>query len=213
MTVSAAPLMPHARSTERARRTALAALAATAVLTLAACAPADQPASEPSAGQAVTTPEQALTELGLSADQPVEELVSALEDTHRDRELGLMGSVTPESVQLTVGQEQLAVPLAEDRFYLSVAPFETTTHECFLHSLAGCQGELVDQEMTVTFTDARGEVLVDEQRTSYTNGFVGLWLPADTTGTLTVEVDGRSGSQQVSTGAEDPTCLTTLQVS
>ena len=67
--------------------------------------------------------------------------------------------------------------------------------------------------MTVTFTDARGEVLVDEQRTSYTNGFVGLWLPADTTGTLTVEVDGRSGSQQVSTGTEDPTCLTTLQVS
>lgn len=65
----------------------------------------------------------------------------------------------------------------------------------------------------ITVTDADGVVLVDEERATYANGFVGLWLPADTTGTLTVEVDGRSGSQQVSTGAEDPTCLTTLQVS
>jgi len=198
--------------------------AAAAVLLLAGCsAPAATPgadggtASGPASGSSPATAaagsgESLLADYGLEG-RGTEEVVAALDATHEDRERGLAASVTPEEVVLADGERQETLPVPEGRFYLAVAPFETTTHECFHHSLAGCQGELVDTPVHVTVTAADGEVLVDEERTTYANGFVGLWLPAGIEGTIAVEAKGRSATADIGTGADDPTCLTTLQLS
>lgn len=57
-----------------------------------------------------------------------------------------------------------------------------------------------------------GQTVLDETRTTYDNGFVGLWLPRGLTGTLTIEHDGKTATSPVSTGADDPTCLTSMQL-
>lgn len=146
---------------------------------------------------------------GLSATQ----IVDTLDASTEARPLSLGASVTPTHVTLTDGGQEIALPLPEDSFYLSVAPFVTTTHECFLHSLASCQGEMVQEQIQVRITDADGTTLVDEPVTTGTNGFAGFWLPRDITGTIQVEHDGRTGAVDFATDAESPTCLTGLQLS
>jgi hypothetical protein len=141
-----------------------------------------------------------------------EEVVEVLDSTHEDREKGLAASVTADQVVLADRDRQVTLDVPQDRFYLAVAPYETTTHDCFHHSLSGCQGELVDTPVRVTVTDAGGTVLVDEERTTYANGFVGLWLPADIEGTIEVRARGKSATADIATGAEDPTCLTTMRL-
>lgn len=146
---------------------------------------------------------------GLSTQQ----VVDRLDATQDDRASGLVGSVKPDAVVLTDaegGRATLAVPA--DAFYLSIAPYLTKTHDCFHHNLASCQGELVDEAIRVRVTDAAGATLVDRDVTTFANGFAGLWLPRGITATLTVEALGRSATTPISTGADDPTCLTTLQL-
>jgi hypothetical protein len=155
--------------------------------------------------------EALLAEYGFEGGTP-EEVVAELDSTHEDREKGLTASVTADQVVLADQARQVALDVPEDRFYLAVAPYETTTHDCFHHSLSGCQGELVDTPVHVTVTGSDGTVLVDEERTTYANGFVGLWLPADIEGTLEVRTRGKTATADIATGAEDPTCLTTLRL-
>ena len=64
----------------------------------------------------------------------------------------------------------------------------------------------------MTVTDDSGEVLVDEQMATFDNGFVGMWLPRGTTGTIEMEYDGKSGVVDFGTGKDDPTCVTTLKL-
>ncbi|WP_255375519.1 CueP family metal-binding protein [Saccharomonospora sp. CUA-673] len=109
-------------------------------------------------------------------------------------------------------QREIAVPLGEDRFYLSVAPYVDETHECYYHSLTTCRGELANEDIGVRIIDETGEVLVDEQVTTFDNGFVGFWLPRDIEGTIEVTHDGRTGQSNFSTSKEGATCLTTLQL-
>lgn len=145
---------------------------------------------------------------GLSGQQIVEELEASTEQ----RPLRLGASVGEDELLLDDGTTEVTVPLPEDEFYLSVAPFVTQTHECFYHSLSGCQGELAGEDVAVTITDASGDVLVDEEMTTYTNGFVGFWLPREITGTIEVSADGYTGSAPFSTTDGSPTCITTLQL-
>lgn len=111
---------------------------------------------------------------------------------------------------------QARMPMPEDRFYLSVAPFRDQTHPCDLHSLTGCVGELGSTEVQVRVVSEDGTVLVQEQRETAENGFVGLWLPRDVRGTVHVSSRGPEGvvrgSAPFGTGDQDPTCLTTLQL-
>ncbi|GMA34464.1 CueP family metal-binding protein [Demequina litorisediminis] len=70
--------------------------------------------------------------------------------------------------------------MPDDAFYVSLAPYVDTTHECYFHSLTTCTGEMQGEDIDVTVTDVEtGEVLVDEAMTTFDNGFVGLWLPRD----------------------------------
>lgn len=69
------------------------------------------------------------------------------------------------------------------------------------------------EEVHVTVTDtATGDILIDEPRTTYDNGFLGLWLPRDVTGELTIEHEGATATAPIATGEDDLTCLTSAQL-
>lgn len=130
----------------------------------------------------------------------------------QDRPADLMASVHVNELRLSAGAEELSLDLPEDRFYLSFAPYVNQTHECYYHSLTTCLGELSNEDVQVTVTNEAGEVVVDEELTTFDNGFVGLWLPRDLQGTLRVSAEDGTGQVPVSTGTDDPTCLTTIQL-
>ena len=138
------------------------------------------------------------------------EIVEALDQTETARPLPLMGSVRYDGVLLSDGTVEEVVPIEGDEFYLSLAPYETFTHDCFFHNVGTCQGELVGEDVHVTISTDDGEVLVDEDATTYANGFVGFWVPKDVKGTITVEKDGKVAESPFSSDAEGATCVTTL---
>jgi hypothetical protein len=188
------------------------ALAAAAVLAMAGCA-SSPTAADPTEPPAAESP--ILAAYGL-AGLDGREIVERLERTPVDaRQPDLMASVRPGELLLSqVGSDEpTVVDLADDEFYLSVAPYLEQTHDCYFHSLTTCRGELAGEAVHVTITDrATGEVLVDEPTETFDNGFVGFWLPSGIDATITVEYEGLSASQDISTGADDPTCLTTLRL-
>lgn len=144
------------------------------------------------------------------------ELVDQLDRMTRDeRPTDLFASVRSDSVLLQDTQtgDEATVELPDDQFYLSFAPYLSSTHDCFYHSLTTCTGELFNEDVDVTIVASDGEVLVDDTLTMFDNGFVGVWLPADIEATLTVDYDGKTGTTEIGTGDDDPTCLTTLRLS
>ncbi|MDR2998102.1 MAG: CueP family metal-binding protein [Microbacterium sp.] len=184
--------------------------AAVAALLLAGCAAPGAPApadASPSAADLLA--EHDLD--GLDARGVVDRL-DALPVA--ERPVDLIASVRPDRVELSDQDGRTAsLPLPDDAFYASIAPYAERTHECFFHSLTTCLGELPNAEVRVIVTDADGTVVLDEVRTTNDNGFVGLWLPRGIRGTITVERDGLRASEPFATDADSPTCLTTLQLS
>lgn len=132
------------------------------------------------------------------------------------RPAGLMAAVHPDSLVLSDGAgRQSVLPLPQEEFYVSVAPYSQQTHDCYFHSLTTCQGELANESLKVTVTEkSSGQVLIDDEERTFGNGFVGLWLPRGIEATLRIEHEGKTASQLISTAnADDPTCLTTLRLS
>lgn len=202
----------------------LTAIAAAATLLIASGCGSDAGESESaatdtgtSASQSTATSSSAdgdasfLEALGL-ADAGVEEVVHGLETTGADREAGIVGSVRYDHIVFTspAGEHTMAIP--DGDFYVSIAPFVDQTHECYYHNLATCQGELVDEDLDVTITTADGQVLIDDTVTTFQNGFAGFWLPRDMEGTIEISYDGKSVTAPIATGPDDPTCVTTLQL-
>lgn len=191
------------------------AVAAVCLLVLAGCSSAQD--EDPAAGAttAVATAEPGdtafLEQFGLAGTDDPRDIVTALDRTNDDRDSSVMGSVRYDSVVFTTADGETTVPI-EDGFYLALAPYVEQTHDCYYHNLATCQGELVGEDLDVTITTDDGAVLVDETVTTYDNGFVGFWLPRDIAGTIEVTHDGRSVTGPIATGPDDPTCLTTLQL-
>lgn len=142
------------------------------------------------------------------------EVVDRLDRLRRaDRPADLMASVRPDEVVVSAGGDEVSLPVPADLFYLSVAPYVDQTHECFHHSLTTCTGELSATEVEVRIVDeTRGDVLVEETRTTFANGFTGFWLPRGVAGTLEISYDGKRGETDFATDLESPTCLTTLQL-
>ena len=130
-----------------------------------------------------------------------------------ERPQDLLASVLPESLSLSdAAGTEISLPLPDGEFYVSIAPFVEATHECVMHSLTTCLGELQEQELEVSVTTADGEVLLDEVRATAPNGFLGLWLPRDQELTVTLAREGASASGPLLTDAEAPTCVTTMQL-
>ncbi|MCB8045301.1 CueP family metal-binding protein [Microbacterium oxydans] len=191
---------------------AAATLAAALVLTGCATAPSHEPASPSTNSQAVDTGFLADHDLdGLDAAQVIERL-----DTMpvADRPTDLIASVQPDALVLTDDQKrETRLPMPEDEVYISVAPYREQTHDCYFHSLTTCLGELANTAVQVTLTGEDGDVLLDEVRQTYDNGFVGIWVPRGIKATLTIEHEGRTGTVTISTmNEDDATCITTLQL-
>lgn len=140
------------------------------------------------------------------------EVVEQLDRTNEDRSTGLSASVTYDSVILQDNGQEIVLEMPEDQFYLAVAPWTTTTHECFHHSLSGCQGELANTPVQVRITAADGTVLVDESTSTYENGFAGFWLPKDITGSLQITSAAGTATQDFGTFEDSPTCITTMRL-
>lgn len=190
----------------------LAALSLAALVALTGCSAQPAAPSNPSAPAAAPANQDVLASVGL-AGLDGRQIVEKLDQDPAARPLNMKASVRPDHVVIGSAAGEVNVPIeGEDSFYLSIAPYATQTHECYFHSLATCRGEMVSAPVTVKIVDDAGTVLVDEQATTYANGFVGFWLPKDIKGTVTVTADGRTGSVPFATGPEDATCLTTLQV-
>ncbi|GAA4287562.1 CueP family metal-binding protein [Georgenia daeguensis] len=205
-------------------RRRIAVAAAGVVLVLAGCSTTEPGAGETSGAGAGETAAAGATEAassgvegrlaaydldGLEADDIVDELDRL---PLAERPDDLMASVRVDQLVLSDGEEELAMELPQDRFYVSVAPFVEQTHECFYHSLTTCTGELGGEEVQVTIVDDAGEVLVDERTTTYDNGFVGFWLPREVAGTIRVSYDGLEGEAAFSTTDDGATCVTTLKL-
>lgn len=130
-----------------------------------------------------------------------------------DRPTDLRFSIRPDGLMVMDADRETVVEMPEDMFYVSMAPYIDQTHDCYFHSLTTCTGELGNVEMHITVTDADGEIVLDETMTTFDNGFVGMWLPWGIDGEVTVEYDGMTATGPLSTmTAEDPTCITTMQL-
>ncbi len=173
---------------------------------LAGCSTQAAPATSPDAGSF-------LEEHGLSGDA-----VKLIDDLEKlggaDRPKDFTASVRPDELLLSDGEDEVTMPLPDDRFYLSIAPYADKTHDCYFHSLTTCQGELTEQDVHVKIVEkATGDVLVDDQQVTNPNGFVGFWLPKDVDGTVSVSHAGRTAQQDFSTrGDDEATCMTTLKL-
>lgn len=212
--------------TRPARAVAIAA-AALAALALTACSsgsPAAAPESSPAAASPtvadVPTASAAIAAEvlaghgldGLTAREVVERM-DALPLAERPSDLML--SVRPEELVVKgANGEEGALPMPEDAFYVSVAPYVSSTHDCYFHSLTTCKGEMSGEDVHVVVADAAtGDILIDEARTTFDNGFVGLWLPKGIDAVVRIEADGRAATATLSTrNADDATCVTTMQL-
>ena len=141
-------------------------------------------------------------------DQELTSIVMAL-DERLDEPQDIGARITGEALLLYQGEEEVRVPLPEDLFFVSIAPYINDVHPCQVHNLITCRGELYGETMLITITLNDGSVLYSEERTTQANGFIGLWLPAGIEGTLSVEMPNRSVSHPISTYANSDTCITT----
>lgn len=108
--------------------------------------------------------------------------------------------------------EEKVYPLPEDEFFVSIAPFVDETHPCEIHSLTGCQGEMIEEDFDVYIEDEDGKIIVDETMTSYANGFIDLWLPRDHTYEVTITHEDKQATSELETFEDDGTCVTTFQL-
>ena len=145
------------RGTVRPPRRALLLGAGLLPLMVAGCGARE---SEPAS---VTGDPALLQEHGF-ANADAHEIIDRLEALPvAERPQSLLASVTATSLQLRddAGREA-ELPLPDDQFYLSAAPFVKTTHECAFHSLTACRGELRNREVTVSVVDSSsGETVHD----------------------------------------------------
>lgn len=209
----------------RSRIVSLVAVSGAGLLLLTACSADPDPSATPSAsntanganaasstGAGRSVPE-VLAALNLK-DKSGQELIDALDRLPvADRPKDLMASIRPDTLVLkSASGDTSELPLPKDQFYVSVAPYETQTHECFFHSLTTCLGELQNQDVHVSITDSSGKTVVDKDVTTFDNGFFGMWLPRDMEGTMTITRDGKESVSEISTNAESPTCVTTTHL-
>ncbi|XBS69782.1 copper-binding periplasmic metallochaperone CueP [Acerihabitans sp. KWT182] len=139
------------------------------------------------------------------------QMVEYINRLKQDRPLTFSASVTSTDLTVSEGGEAHSYPLG-DKFYLSFAPYITYTHPCYNHSLSSCTGELKNTTFKVKIIDQKGHVIASKNMTSYQNGFIGVWLPRNISGTVQVTHQGLSASTPFATDDDSQTCLTNLKL-
>lgn len=121
-------------------------------------------------------------------------------------------SITSHELIVTDKGNKTSYELPKDEFFVSIAPFIESTHECAIHSLTGCQGELAEKNFDVFIQDEEGTVVMDETITSFDNGFIDLWLPRDRKYQVKIMYDGKTAESEIATFKDNNTCITTMQL-
>lgn len=142
-------------------------------------------------------------------NQDIKEMVHAYSAGNFE---AVTASITSHQLIVTDSGKKTTFDLPKDDFFVSIAPFIEQTHECAIHSLTGCQGELVAKDFDVRIQDEQGNVVIDETVTSLDNGFIDLWLPRDRTYQVNIKHDGKTVESKISTFKGDNTCITTMQL-
>jgi hypothetical protein len=196
------------------KRLTVAATMATLLLTGCASRSDGTTEAAPSGAVAAADATALLAEYGLAGEDTAQVIDHLDRLTVEQRPAAdLKASVRPHELVLSHGAQQVSLAIPSDRFYLSVAPYVDETHDCFHHSLTTCKGELVAENVGVRIVDeTHDEVLVEEVRTTFANGFVGFWLPRDINGILQITYGSKSGQTKITTAEKSPTCLTTLRL-
>ena len=121
-------------------------------------------------------------------------------------------SISSETLTVENDGETKKYNLPEGEFFVSMAPYINETHPCEIHSLSGCQGELVGEDIEVLIEDEGGEVVVDETMTTPDNGFLDFWLEKGKQYHVTMKHDGKVVEKDITTNEGDNTCITDLQL-
>lgn len=208
----------HNRRYSGRRAASAYALAAMLSITLAACSE-ELPATDSSQSGTQSASQDASGDILADhnlAGKDAKTIITELDTMAvADRPTNLMASIRP--TELVVANDlgdQISVPLPANEFYLSIAPYVNQTHECHFHSLTTCRGEMANAQIHLTIVDkGTGEAIVDEDTTTFDNGFIGVWIPKGIDATVTITADGKTATTDISTLAEDDaTCLTTMQL-
>lgn len=137
--------------------------------------------------------------------------VSMLEERLNEPSSLVSAGVNYDGIFLSNGKRQ--VVLKDELFYLSIAPYINQTHPCLGHNLVTCRGELVDQSFDVVVVDLKGNTVFNQPVSTHHNGFLGIWLPKDMKGTITIKQGNKQASGIIETMKDSPTCNTTLKLS
>lgn len=122
-------------------------------------------------------------------------------------------AITPKGVEAIFDENNEVIIPLEDKFFVSIAPYEKITHPCTYHVPTGCTGEMIGKVMKLTIKDVQtGEILKDETVSMQHDGFYDLWLPKDKKFLVTFEYQGKKASQTVETKKDSLTCITTMQL-
>lgn len=149
---------------------------------------------------------------GTSNIQMEREELKSLVKAYGDKEVTSdRASINGKELIIIDGKEEKLYPLPKDEFFVSIAPYISHTHDCAIHSLTTCQGEMVDEQFNVTVKDKSGQIVLEESINSGVNGFIDLWLPRDQTLTVTIEHDGKIVESDITTFEDSKTCITTMQ--
>lgn len=147
------------------------------------------------------------------ANEEVHDIKGMVRDYSIGSHNDVSASITSNELIVTdIENNKTTYSLPKDEFFVSIAPFVTTTHPCTNHSLTSCQGELVEKDFDVYIQDEDGNVVVDETMTSFENGFIDLWLPRDQKFQVKIEYNGKVAKSEISTYDGDNTCITTMQL-
>jgi hypothetical protein len=123
-------------------------------------------------------------------------------------------SITPTQLIVTDSNDKKTVyALPDDEFFVSIAPYVNETHPCTYHSLTGCQGEMVEEELNVLIEDTDGNAIVDQTMKTQKNGFIDLWLPRNKKYRAVITQGDKKVEAEFSTFEGDATCITTMQLS
>jgi hypothetical protein len=121
--------------------------------------------------------------------------------------------VTPESVIIEIpGGGKFSIPLPEDRMVVAIAPYVKTTHNCAIHYMSGCKGELINKVIDIEARDNKGKVIIAGKTKTMSNGFIELWLPREAEIYLTMVYNGKKSTGMITTYFDSNTCITNLQL-
>lgn len=141
-------------------------------------------------------------------DKEIMYIVDSL-DQRLDEPSNIGARITGDALFLYDNEKEYSIDLPTDLFFVSIAPYINEVHPCTIHNLVTCRGEIFGQQMRVRVVDENNQIILDEDRVTQDNGFIGLWLPKGINAVLKVDYNNLTVEYPISTYSESDTCITT----